>query len=391
MTGALRRFDAADRRARLAVRHHLVAEARADDAAEVARGVVALHSTDPASVYLSLRARLREPTFARIDRALYEDRTLVRMLGMRRTMFVVPAEDAVVIQAGCADAIAARERRQLESILEQSGVAKPAGRWLRSVEAEVERALAVRGEALGSELSTDVPALRERIRLAEGKPYAAEVNVTTRVLFLMAAEGRIVRGRPRGSFVSSQYRWRPAGEHTPMDVAEARAELVGRWLRAFGPGAVADLKWWTGWTVGEVRAALAAVGTAEVELDDGVKGVALADDLEPVTEPEPWVALLPALDPTVMGWQERSWYLGPHVPSLFDRSGNAGPTIWWDGRVVGGWAQRPTGEIAVRLLEDVGSAATAAIDAEAERLRAWIGDVRVTPRFRTPLERELSS
>ena len=391
MTGALRRFDAAERRARLAVRHHLVAEARADDAAEVARGVVALHSTDPASVYLSLRARLREPTFARIDRALYEDRTLVRMLGMRRTMFVVPAEDAVVIQAGCADAIAARERRQLESILEQSGVAKPPGRWLRSVEAEVERALAVRGEALGSELSTDVPALRERIRLAEGKPYAAEVNVTTRVLFLMAAEGRIVRGRPRGSFVSSQYRWRPAGEHTPMDVAEARAELVGRWLRAFGPGAVADLKWWTGWTVGEVRAALAAVGTAEVELDDGVKGVALADDLEPVTEPEPWVALLPALDPTVMGWQERSWYLGPHVPSLFDRSGNAGPTIWWDGRVVGGWAQRPTGEIAVRLLEDVGSAATAAVDVEAERLRAWIGDVRVTPRFRTPLERELSS
>jgi hypothetical protein len=58
---------------------------------------------------------------------------------------------------------------------------------------------------------------------------------------------------------------------------------------------------------------------------------------------------------------------------------------------VGGWTQRKDGEIAVRLLEDVGAEAAAAITAEAERLREWIGPaVRITPRFRTPLERELS-
>ena len=44
----------------------------------------------------------------------------------------------------------------------------------------------------------------------------------------------------------------------------------------------------------------------------------------------------------------------------------------------------------MRLLEDVGVEAAEAIAAEAARLREWIGDVRVTPRFRTPLERELS-
>jgi hypothetical protein len=58
---------------------------------------------------------------------------------------------------------------------------------------------------------------------------------------------------------------------------------------------------------------------------------------------------------------------------------------------VGGWAQRKDGEIAVRLLEDVGAEAAAAIAAEAQRLREWIGPgTTVTPRFRTPLERELS-
>jgi hypothetical protein len=91
-----------------------------------------------------------------------------------------------------------------------------------------------------------------------------------------------------------------------------------------------------------------------------------------------------------MGWRDRGWFLGAHAPALFDRSGNIGPTVWWDGRVVGGWAQRPDGEIVFRLLEDAGSAAATAIAAEAESLQAWLGATRVTPRFRTPLERELS-
>jgi hypothetical protein len=135
---------------------------------------------------------------------------------------------------------------------------------------------------------------------------------------------------------------------------------------------------------------LAEVATVEVDLD-GTTGLLLADDLEPVRSAEPWAALLPALDPTVMGWSGRGWYLGEHGPALFDRSGNPGPTVWWEGRIVGGWTQRKDGEIAFRLLEDAGTAAVAAVEAAAEQLGGWLGTVRVTPRFRTPLERELSA
>jgi hypothetical protein len=92
-----------------------------------------------------------------------------------------------------------------------------------------------------------------------------------------------------------------------------------------------------------------------------------------------------------MGWKERDWYLGHHAGALFDRNGNAGPTIWADGRVVGGWAQAAEGGIVTRLLEPIGDDAAAAIDAERERLERWLGSVRVTPRFRTPLDRELSA
>jgi hypothetical protein len=92
-----------------------------------------------------------------------------------------------------------------------------------------------------------------------------------------------------------------------------------------------------------------------------------------------------------MGWQARELYLGPHAPLLFDRTGNIGPTVWWEGRVVGGWAQRATGEVVYRLLEDISADGAAAVSAEASALEAWLGQARVTPRFRTPLERELSA
>jgi hypothetical protein len=86
------------------------------------------------------------------------------------------------------------------------------------------------------------------------------------------------------------------------------------------------------------------IGVVEVDLDSGV-GFVLPHDLESTPKPKPWVALLPALDPTTMGWQAREWYLGAHKDALFDRNGNAGPTIWGNGRIVGGWAIRKSGEV----------------------------------------------
>jgi hypothetical protein len=383
------------RRARLAVRHHLAAPAATVEAAVA--GVVALHATDPATVHLSACARLASPAVASVERALYDDRTLLRLLGMRRTVFVTDPGTAALVQAGCSADIEVKQRKLLEQHLGEQGhpenVPEP-GKWLAEVEASVEAALRARGSATAQQLSEDEPRLRQQLMMAAGKPYEAIGNVTSRVLFLLAAGGRIVRGRPRGSWVSTQYVWHPLDEWVPGGLApwgaeEARVELARRWLRAYGPAPVTDLRWWTGWTAGQTKKALAALAPAEVDLD-GVPGVALPDDLEPVAAARPWVAFLPALDPTPMGWQDRDWFLGPHRAALFDRSGNIGPTIWASGRVVGGWAQRPSGEIAHRLLEDVGAETAAAVEAEAQRCAEWYGEVRATPRFRTPLERELA-
>jgi hypothetical protein len=391
----VRRIDVGERRARLALRHHLAPAALARGPVDVARDLVVLHGTDPASVYLAAAARTRSPDLSAIDRAMYEERALLRILGMRRTMFAVPVEIAPVVHAACTRAIAAQERRKLVRFIEQSGFADDASTWLKEAEEAAVAAIMARGQALATELSAAVPLLRQQLVLGVGTRSEATQPIVTRVLFLLAADSRIIRARPRGSWTSSQYRWTLIDSWLPGGLPElateaARVELVRRYLAAFGPATAADVKWWTGWTAAEVKRALAGIGPAEVGLD-GATGLVLPDDIEPVPGGgEPWVALLPALDPTVMGWTGRAWYLGDHAPALFDRSGNPGPTIWCDGRIVGGWAQRRDGEVAIRLLEDIGAEAIAAVAAAAGRLRDQLGDVRVTPRFRTPLERELS-
>jgi hypothetical protein len=175
-----------------------------------------------------------------------------------------------------------------------------------------------------------------------------------------------------------------------MPPHEAQAELVRRWLAAFGPGTLRDIQWWTGWTVATTKQVLKDAGAVEVALDEGT-GYSLADDIERTTDPGPWVALLPALDTTTMAWKERAWYLGSLERRLFDTAGNAGPTVWVDGRIVGGWAVRADGEVVYQLLEDVGRVSSNAVALEAARIRDWIGASRFIPRFRTPLEVELGA
>ena len=389
----MRRVDAEERRARLARRHRLTPAVQAGDVVDAVRAVVVLHSSDPATVFLSARARTKRFDPTRLERALYEERSLVRMLAMRRTVFVVPRELVPVVDAAATRAVAANERRKLEKFVSESGLADDPAAWVDASSAAALDALATRGEASTSELAGDHPLLAQRLRLGIGTRWEAEVGAASRVLLLLAAEGKIVRDRPRGGWTASQYRWIPIerlGPLEPVDPPAARTRLLGLWLQAFGPGTEADIRWWTGWTARDARAALAAVPHTAVEVESGT-GYVLANDVEPELAGDPGAALLPALDPTTMGWKEREWYLGPHAKSLFDRNGNAGPTVWWEGRVVGGWSQRKDGEIAYRLLEDVGTDAEAAVAFEAESLADWLGDVRITPRFRTPLERELAA
>ena len=385
----MRSIDAAERRTRLARRHRLAPGHRAGGVVEAARSMVCLHGTDPATVYLSALARVDGMAMSDLDRALYVDRSLVKHLAMRRTLYVFPREMLAAAQAGASERVADVERRRLIREVEKAGLQRNGERWLTKACEQVLEALSDGREATSSQLRDEIPLLEGSMTYGEGRSWGGQVSVGPRVLTVLSAEGRILRASNDGGWNTSRPRWASTAawlgeEIAPMIAAEGVAGLVEAWLRSFGPGTAADIKWWLGSTVTAVRQALADLGAVEVELD-GKPGCVLPDDLDPADPVAPWAALLPSLDPTTMGWYERDWYLGPYKQQLFDTNGNAGPTMWWDGRIVGGWRQTETGEVVLQALEDIGSEATSAFEQEAARLTEWLGGTRVMLRFPSPL------
>jgi hypothetical protein len=177
-------------------------------------------------------------------------------------------------------------------------------------------------------------------------------------------------------------------ELTPAEPRAGYADVVRHWLWTFGPGTEADLVWWLGATKAAVRAALADVDAVEVMLANGSTGWVLPDDtedLEAAPSAEPWAALLPVLDPTTMGWRDRAFYLDPaHTPYLFDRAGNAGTTIWVDGRIVGCWIQDDQERVRLIMLEDLSQRQQRVLDAEAARLDEFLGGDHITNVFASP-------
>jgi hypothetical protein len=358
---------------------------------EAARSLVCLHGTDPVTVHLAAWARVDGMEVADMERALYADRSLVKHLAMRRTLFVFPRETLGFAQSGASDRVADGERRRLIRDVENAGLHRDGERWLSQASEQVLAALRDGREATSSELREEIALLEGSIAYGEGKSWGGQVPVGPRVLTTLSAAGRIVRASNDGAWTTSRPRWTSmeawlGEELAPPPQAEGVAGVVERWLRAFGPGTAADIKWWLGSTVTAVRRALADLGAVEVDLD-GKTGYLLPDDLESTDPVEPWAALLPPLDPTTMGWFERDWYLGPYKAQLFDTSGNAGPTAWWDGRIVGGWRQSDAGEVVLQLLEDVGEDGRRALEHEAARLTEWFGGVRALPRFPSPLSK----
>jgi DNA glycosylase AlkZ-like len=372
-----------ERRARIARRHGIVPAARYAGPVAATEAMTVLHATEPATVYLSLLARVDGLTIADVDRELYDRRTLVKQLAMRRTVFVLPRDLLAAAWGSASARVAGQLRPRLAKEIEQGGLADDGAAWVDEACAAVLARLEDGSELSAAALREQLPELAGRIDLAVGKAYGANVSIAPRVLTQLGVEGLLARGRNGGHWRISRPQWTTMrawlGEVEPAWKAdEGWAELVRRWLWTFGPGTAADIQWWLGATVGIVKQALADIGAEPVTLDGAETGWLLPDDLDEVTHGDHWAALLPVLDPTVMGWKARDFYLGPHAPLLFDSNGNAGTTAWWDGRIVGCWVQDESGAVEVRHVEKVPAAARRALAVEADRLTAWLDGVKVS-------------
>ncbi|GAB3247927.1 winged helix DNA-binding domain-containing protein [Kineosporia babensis] len=370
-----------ERRARLARRHALAPGHEAESAEGVTKALTVLHSTEPATPYLSCWARTNATSPEDLDRALYQERSLVKQLAMRRTLFVFPRDLLPAAWPSASARVAASERSKLMKDVVSAGVSEDGSGWLDAARAEILAVLAEHAEGLtAAEIRTAVPRLEVKLDGLGAGP---------RILTWLGAGADIVRGANTGRWATSRPRWTLVGNWLTavprqVDPAAGYRELVRRWLYSFGPGTEADLVWWLGSTKAAVRRALAELRAEAVRLEDDSTAWLLPDDLDEVGDPGPWVRLLPVLDPTVMGWQGRGFYLGPHKDRLFDTRGNVGTSAWANGRMVGCWVQDEAGQVEVRLVETVPVGVRQALDAEAARLSAWLGGLRIGTVYRSP-------
>lgn len=386
----MKHVDDAQRRIRIARRHAIAPAHRTTSVEDAVARMVCLHATESPSAHLAVAVRTDLPRTA-VEQALYVDRSVVKQLAMRRTLFVFPRDLLPAVWGSASARVSAMIGPRLAKDVELAGLADDGTAWLDAQVAAVEGALAA-GPATTTQLRGLVPELDRRMDLAPGKTYSASPPVANRVLTQAAVSGRVLRGDNDGGWRANRPLWVRAeqwlGESPePWAAVDGWRELVRRWLWTFGPGTESDIVWWLGATKGIVRAALASLEAVEVSTSSG-PAYLLPDDVDDLEPVDPWVALLPVLDPTLMGWKERDFYLGEHRPRLFDVNGNGGSTIWVDGRVVGGWWQDPDGVVHPLLLEDVGSETRAAIDVEASRLTDWIGGEVVGSAYHSPVSRQ---
>jgi hypothetical protein len=387
----LRLIDDAERRARLARRHALAPQHRAADALAATRAMTVLHATEPATPYLSLFARIDSFTRPDLDDALFESKSLVKQLAMRRTLFVFPRDLLPAAVSSASARVARREYGRLVTDLERSQVTGDGASWLADAREAVLHRLAGGAELGAKELREGLVELAGQVSWYEHKPYGAVLHVAPRVLSWLSATGDVVRGRNAGGWRISRPLWTRMDDWlgAPVSRCEMRegyAELVGRYLRTFGPVTERDLAWWFGATKGAMRQGLSDLNATPVLLERAQTGWVLPDDVDPEPPVEPWAALLPALDPTTMGWKDRDFYVDQDfAPAVFDWAGNVGTTAWWDGQIVGAYVQDDGGQVELIVPRDPGPAGRAALQAEAERLGDWLDGERVPALYKSPL------
>jgi hypothetical protein len=315
-------------------------------ATEVVRRLLAVQAQDLRSALLALRARDASIATADVRAALDAGGLVVTWLN-RGTLHLVAAEDHGWLLA----LTAPKRTATIERRLREEGVSAQ----------DAERAVEIVESALAAEGALTRPELAERIA-AQG--IRTEGQATPILLALAALRGVSVLGPMRGerqAFVLAR-EW--VGNRAAPG---ARAELARRYLAAHGPAAPADLAAWSGLPLRDARAGLDAVAAQTVEDDDGL--VDLADRQAPPDRVPP--RLLPAFDPYMLGWKDRSFAVAAdHARRVHPGGGMLRATATVDGRVVGTWTA-PGGRVELDLLEPVRPADAAALQAEAADVEAF--------------------
>jgi uncharacterized protein YcaQ len=337
---------------------------------DVTARIGGLHAQVMSSAELTLHARVEGLEREAVARALWEERTLVKLWAMRGTLHLLPAAELDT---------------WLGALATYDHYLKAA--WLRAfeiTEEQLERLVDVIGEALDGR-----PLTREELgaavaRLA-GEPELADKVQGSWGPYLKPASfrGRLCFGPSEGQKVTFT---RPDSwlgrELTPPEPEAALREVARRHLGAFGPAGRADLARW--WSVQPARAGrmLEALGEEVAEVDvEGTPGWMLREHAEEAAAegpPERLVRLLPGFDMWMIGAaRDAAALLDPaEKKRVYRNQGWISPVLLVNGRMDGVWKHEKKGKrltVTIEPFRKLPKWARKEAEAEAERLRAFLG------------------
>lgn len=283
---------------------HLIGE-RLSDAAAVVHAAAGIQAQEPLAAALSIRARSAGLLRGDVDRALVEERSIVRLWAMRGTIHLVPSEDA----AWLVDLLGPLGTTGSLRRLQQLGV--PEQDVPRAIEL-IRQTLAEHGPLTRAELMEPL----SRAGITTDGQAAAHLPG------LAALQGIVCNGPMRGGKPTYVLRDDWLGRDLPrLSREQAVAELARRYVRAFGPAEPEDFASWSGLPLRDARAGWPKGGS-------------------PVAEPPARgdTRLLPAFDTYLLGYRTRDFCVPPeHARAVWPGGGIVRPTVVVDGRGVGTW------------------------------------------------------
>ena len=165
--------------------------------------------------------------------------------------------------------------------------------------------------------------------------------------------------------------YHPYPEPVELDVAEARRELVRRYLRAFGPATKADICDWSGLRVADFAAALDGLPTYRNE--DGKELFDVPRAPLPAADTPAPPRFLPKWDNTLLGHADRRRVISDELRrGVIGKNGDVAPTVLVDGFVAATWRYDRTGAVSVEYIGPATRTQKAEVADEAARLSTWL-------------------
>lgn len=364
----------ARRRAKASTSGKAPADRSAERLADVVRDTAGIQAQVMSAAELSIWTRRQSTVRGEVQAALWETRDLVRTSAMRLTLHVVPACDLAMYIAALKPMATATLQR-----------------WHARVGARPEQVRAMIAAVVDSFRGDEAQTQRELIARAKkraGRGIRAWLDHAWSAVRPAVIDGAIVYGPPRGAeatFVRADA-W--LGAQPPIGADDARAELLRRFLSAFGPATAYDFAKWSGLKTSDAKSALAALAdeVAGVAIDDG-RGWILRRDVPQLAASRldaQAIRLLPAFDSLLLAHATKEHLVDARCyKRVYRPQGWISPTVLQGGRIIGVWFQKPAAKhvvLDVQLFNAPTPAVRDAIAAEANAMSSFLG-ARCEPRF----------